>query len=155
MKITDEAKELLEKFLKEAECEALILTTNDEGYSKSIDINLVKLSEMDSDPIDINGIKVFTDEETLSWSDEVEIIRENGDLALFDPNASYECGCGSHDHSGCGCGSHDHSSCGCDSETESCCCGTEHQDAEEHTNCGCGSEHGEGSKKHHGNCGCK
>lgn len=87
MKITDEAKQLLNKALSEKEVNGIRLRTSRSCCGTSLKFELVTITDEDK-PEDINGLSVLMDEETRAWTGTVTIDAEYGRLTLHDSAAS-------------------------------------------------------------------
>lgn len=135
MKITDEAKLMLQDILKKENFNCVIAGLH---YHCSCGDSTVQFGLGNIEDGDLvytfNEIPVVMEAETLPRTDLITIYVENGELmfldeAEFDENES-NCGCGhdhDHDHEGCDCGhDHDHEGdCQC-GQNEKCNCGHEH-----------------------------
>lgn len=135
MKITDEAKLMLQDILKKENFNCVIAGLH---YHCSCGDSTVQFGLGNIEDGDLvytfNEIPVVMEAETLPRTDLITIYVENGELmfldeAEFDENES-NCGCGhdhDHDHEGCDCGQdHDHEGdCQC-GQNEKCNCGHEH-----------------------------
>lgn len=135
MKITDEAKVLLQDILKKENFNCVIAGLM---YACSCGDSTVQFGLGNIEDGDLvytfNEIPVVMEEETLARTELITIYVENGELmfldeAEFDENES-NCGCGhdhDHDHEGCDFGhDHDHEGdCQC-GQNEKCNCGHEH-----------------------------
>lgn len=135
MKITDEAKLMLQDILKKENFNCVIAGLH---YHCSCGDSTVQFGLGNIEDGDLvytfNEIPVVMEAETLPRTDLITIYVENGELmfldeAEFDENES-NCGCGhdhDHDHEGCDCGhDHDHEGdCEC-GQNEKCNCGHEH-----------------------------
>ena len=135
MKITDEAKLMLQDILKKENFNCVIAGLH---YHCSCGDSTVQFGLGNIEDGDLvytfNEIPVVMEAETLPRTNLITIYVENGELmfldeAEFDENES-NCGCGhdhDHDHEGCDCGhDHDHEGdCQC-GQNEKCNCGHEH-----------------------------
>lgn len=135
MKITDEAKLMLQDILKKENFNCVIAGLH---YHCSCGDSTVQFGLGNIEDGDLvytfNEIPVVMEAETFPRTDLITIYVENGELmfldeAEFDENES-NCGCGhdhDHDHEGCDCGhDHDHEGdCEC-GQNEKCNCGHEH-----------------------------
>lgn len=135
MKITDEAKLMLQDILKKENFNCVIAGLH---YHCSCGDSTVQFGLGNIEDGDLvytfNEIPVVMEAETLPRTDLITIYVENGELmfldeAEFDENES-NCGCGhdhDHDHEGCDFGhDHDHEGdCQC-GQNEKCNCGHEH-----------------------------
>ncbi|MCU0104935.1 hypothetical protein N7603_04620 [Acholeplasma vituli] len=137
MKITDEAKLMLQDILKKENFNCVIAGLH---YHCSCGDSTVQFGLGNIEDGDLvytfNDIPVVMEAETLPRTELITIYVENGELmfldeAEFDENES-NCGCGhdhnhDHDHAGCDCGhDHDHEGeCQC-GQNETCNCGHEH-----------------------------
>lgn len=87
MKITDEAKQLLNKALDEKKADGIRMRTSRSCCGTSLRFELVTVTDQDR-PEDINGLSVLMDEETRTWTGTVTIDAEDGRLILHDSAAS-------------------------------------------------------------------
>ena len=133
MKITDEAKVLLEQTLKQENFNCVIAGLEYGCCSEESNIVFGLGNIEDGDTVyDINGIKCVMEEETYLRADSVTIYVENNELMFLDENAvEFEEGHHHHHH-----GDHD------------CQCGHNHEGEEEHEckheadhECQCGHKH--------------
>ncbi|MBM7452716.1 Fe-S cluster assembly iron-binding protein IscA [Acholeplasma morum] len=129
MKITDEAKVLLENALKQENFNCVIAGLEYGCCSGEAQIVFGLGNIEDGDTVyDINGIKCVMEEETYLHAEGVTIYVENDELMFMDENASMH---HHHDHDHeCGCGGHHH-------EEHDCDCEHDHEDHE----CQCGHHH--------------
>ncbi|SFG65081.1 hypothetical protein [Sporolactobacillus nakayamae] len=93
MKMTEEAKELLEKSMKEHDCDCLRITAEPGCCGASLNFTLDQLKSGEQ-PIKINDVSVIMDEQAQEQTDALTINAENGQLVIDGGS----CGCGS---SGC------------------------------------------------------
>lgn len=87
MKITDEAKVLIDEALTEKGDNAIRLHTSRSCCGTSLRFELVTLTDQDQ-PETINGLSVLMDEETREWTGTVTIGAAGGRLTLHDSAAS-------------------------------------------------------------------
>ncbi len=149
MKITDEAKVLLQDILKKENFNCVIAGLM---YACSCGDSTVQFGLGNIEDGDLvytfNEIPVVMEEETLARTELITIYVENGELMFLDEAEFDEtesgCGCG-HDH-------HDHQhehgeDCGCNhehAEGEEGCCGHHHDgdcDCKENEDCDCKHQH--------------
>ena len=90
MKITDEAKKMLEGIFSSNDGDCLKVTLQKSCCGTSLVINLAKLEE-GNEPISINGISVLMDEDVKERAEAVTIAVENGDLIINDEASSGCC----------------------------------------------------------------
>lgn len=93
MKMTDEAKEMLVKSMKEHDCDCLRITTESGccGVSLNFTLDQIKSGEQ---PVSFNDIPVVMDQQVQEKTDSLTIKAEDGQLVI----EGGSCGCGS---SGC------------------------------------------------------
>lgn len=87
MKITDEAKLLINEVLAGEKANAIRLHTNRSCCGTSLQFELVTLTDQDQPEI-INGLSVLMDKETQAWTGTVTIGAAGGKLTLHDSAAS-------------------------------------------------------------------
>lgn len=87
MKITNEAKALINGELSNQGANAIRLRTSRSCCGTSLRFELVSLTDQDH-PEDINGLPVLMDEETRAWTGTVTIDAADGRLILHDSAAS-------------------------------------------------------------------
>ena len=132
MKITDEAKVLLEKVMRDDNFNCVMAGLDYGCCSGEANIVFGLGNIEDGDQVyNINGINCVMEIETFERAESVTIYAEGDELMFLDEGAS-ECGCGhDHDH-----GHHHHH----DHEHE-CGCGHDHQHHHEDHDCACGHDH--------------
>lgn len=104
MIITDDAKRILEEMFVENNADCLIGHAMEDVCGVSMAFSFGKTTPEDTDPILVNGIKVFyVDDLSKTKSNDITLDLVNGHLHAFDANppVSSGCGCGG---GGCGCG---------------------------------------------------
>jgi len=90
MKITDEAKVMLEEVLTSNGYDCLKATVQKTCCGTSVMFNLAKLTDSDK-PIDINGISVLMNDDVKNRTETITITVENKKLAVEDTAASGCC----------------------------------------------------------------
>ncbi|WP_278549577.1 hypothetical protein [Cloacibacillus evryensis] len=86
MKITDEAREVINTAFEEKKANAIRFRTINSCCGKSLRFELIKLAEQDH--VDsINGLSVLMDGETRAWTDTVTIGASNRRLTISDSAA--------------------------------------------------------------------
>ena len=90
MKITNEAKKMLEGIFASNDCNCLKAKLQKSYCGTSLVFNLAKLENGD-EPISINGISVLMDDDVKKRAETVTIIVENGELAIQDQASSGCC----------------------------------------------------------------
>ena len=90
MKITDEAKKILEEVLESNNCDCLKATLQKSCCGTSLAFSLSKLEDGD-EPTSINGISVLMEDEVEKRAQNVTITVENGELAIQDEQSSGCC----------------------------------------------------------------
>lgn len=138
MKITDEAKVLLEKVMKEENFNC-VMAGLEYGCCSGESTIVFGLGNIeDGDTIfNINGISCVMEPETYERAQVVTIYAEGEDLMFLDEGAP-DCGCDhDHDHEHeCNCGhDHDHH------HDHECNCGHDHEHEHESGECGCKHHH--------------
>lgn len=152
MKITDEAKVLLEKVMAADNFNCIMagLDYSCCGGESNIVFGLGTVEDGDT-VYEINGIKCVMEEETFDRAEVVTIYAEADELMFLDEGAS-ECGCkheggDHHDHNhdenhDCECGGHHHEH----EEGHECKGGGHHHEHEEGHECKCGHHHEDKAK---------
>jgi Fe-S cluster assembly iron-binding protein IscA len=87
MKITDEAKKIVEEVLKENNCNALLVSIVGGCCGSSINLALANAKE-DDEISDVNGISVIYDQEAVQRTGLVILDVQKGKLFLKDDQAS-------------------------------------------------------------------
>lgn len=134
MKITEEAKNVLNQVLAENNADGLLVTLQETCCGKNPVFQMAVFDE--NNPVDeIDGIRVCAGEDEKSVIEDMMIDLVNGELVVLNT----VCGCGDgchhdHEHDGECCSSHEH-----DGE----CCGNHESES------GCCSNHG---NEGHGGC---
>jgi len=90
MKITDEAKKMLEEVFASNDCDCLKAMMQKSCCGTSLVLNLAKL-EAGDEPTSINGISVLMEDEVKERAETVTITVENGELAIQDEASSGCC----------------------------------------------------------------
>ncbi|GAU79917.1 hypothetical protein [Fusibacter sp. 3D3] len=90
MKITNEAKTMLEGAFGSNDCDCLKAVLQKSCCGTSLVFNLAKLEDGD-EPTSINGISVLMEDDVKERSDTVTITVENGELAIQDEASSGCC----------------------------------------------------------------
>lgn len=90
MKITEEAKKMIEELFSSNDCDCLKATLQKSCCGTSLVFNLAKLKEGDA-PISINGISVLMDDDTKKRAETVTITVVNGELFIQDEASSGCC----------------------------------------------------------------
>lgn len=90
MKITDEAKVVLQDLLTANDSDCLKATVQQSCCGTSLVFNLAKTTE-DDDPISINDILVLMTDEVQKRAESVTLTVQNEELALIDEEASTCC----------------------------------------------------------------
>lgn len=90
MKITDEAKKVINEALTKKKADGMRLRTSRSCCGKSLRFELVTIAGEDQ-PENINGVSVLMDDETRAWTETITIDAANGSLTLRD-SASSCCG---------------------------------------------------------------
>lgn len=90
MKITNEAKTMLEGVFASNDCDCLKAMLQKSCCRTSFVFNLAKLEDGD-EPISINGISVLMEEDVKERAETVTITVENGELAIQDEASSGCC----------------------------------------------------------------
>lgn len=89
MKITDAARELIKRELKEEGYEGIRLLTIHSCCGESLRLQPVR-AEQETEAEEINGVRVWMDEETRGWTETVTIDVDGDQLTLR--NAASCCG---------------------------------------------------------------
>jgi Fe-S cluster assembly iron-binding protein IscA len=92
MKMTDGAKEVLEKSMKEHDCDCLRITVEPGCCGASLNFTLDQLKSGEH-PITINDISVIMDEQAQEQTDALTINADDGELVIDGGS----CDCGSSD----------------------------------------------------------
>lgn len=87
MKITDEAKTIIEEALASNECDCLQVSPVQSCCGTSLNFGLSKL-QADDKPVLINGISVLMDKEAQTRAEKITLAAENGELTLQDDTPS-------------------------------------------------------------------
>lgn len=87
MKISDEAKKVVEEVLLENKCNALLVRVVGGCCGSSINLALANAKE-DDEVSDVNGISVIYDKEAIERTDSVVLDVRQGKLFLMDDQAS-------------------------------------------------------------------
>lgn len=87
MKITNEAKTMLQEVFTLNDCDCLKAMMQKSCCGTSLVFNLAKLKD-DDEPISINGISVLMGDEVKKRAETVTMIVQNGELAIQDEAAS-------------------------------------------------------------------
>ena len=87
MKITDDAKKLIQETLDEEKADAIRLHTSISCCGKSLQFELVKLTGQEQPEI-INGLSVLMNQETRAWTNTITLGERRGRLTLTDSAAS-------------------------------------------------------------------
>lgn len=87
MKITNEAKKMLEGIFASNDCNCLKAMVQKSCCGTSLVFNLAKLEEGD-EPTTINGISVLMEDDTMERAEAVTITVKNDELAILDEAAS-------------------------------------------------------------------
>ncbi|MCK9340210.1 MAG: hypothetical protein M0P37_00460 [Synergistaceae bacterium] len=90
MKITNEAKTMLEGAFASNDCDCLKAVLQKSCCGTSLVFNLAKLEEGD-EPTTINGISMLMEDDTMERAETVTITVENGELAIQDEASSGCC----------------------------------------------------------------
>lgn len=90
MKITDEAKKIMEEILVSNECDSLKVMIQKSCCGTSLYFTTTKLEEGDK-PVTINGISVLMDKEVEERAEKVTLATENGKIIIQDEEASGSC----------------------------------------------------------------
>lgn len=134
MKITDEAKVLLEKAMAENNFDCVMAGLEYGCCSGESNIVFGLGNVEDGDLVyDINGVKCVMETETYERAQSVTIYVENDELMFLDEDA-HDCGC-DHDHG------HEHH------HDHDCQCGHDHDHHNHDHECQCGHHHEDDSKK--------
>lgn len=152
MKITDEAKILLQDILKKENFNCIIAGLHYHCSCGDATVQFGLGNIEDGDQVyTYNDIPVVMEEETVLRTDLITVYVENGELMFLDEaelleSEDSDCGCGHHheheDSEDCGCGHHhDHE------DSEDCGCGHKHNH-EDSEDCGCGHNHEDCECKH-------
>ncbi len=91
MKITDEAKVMLEEIFKDNKANCLLVSIQESCCGPALEVDLAELEEGE-EPITINGISVLMEEDAKEKAEKLTIIVEEGELAVVDEEASRCCG---------------------------------------------------------------
>ena len=133
MKITDEAKVLLEKVMAADNFNCIMAGLDYSCCSGESNIVFGLGTVEDGDTVyEINGIKCVMEEETFDRAEVVTIYAEADELMFLDEGAS-DCGC---NHEGGGHHHHDH-----DEDHDCECGGHHHHNEDEDHECKCGHNH--------------
>jgi hypothetical protein len=90
MKITNEAKKILEGMFASNDCDCLKAKLQKSCCGTSLVFNLAKLKNGD-EPVSINGISVLMEGDAKKRAETVTITVENGELAIQDQASSGCC----------------------------------------------------------------
>lgn len=85
MKITDEARKLIEREMREEGCTGIRLLTVHSCCGESLRIRPERAEETGAQ--EINGIRVWMDEETRGWTDAVTLDADDDQLTLHNKAA--------------------------------------------------------------------
>lgn len=87
MKITDEAKAIINETLAKNECDCLKAMLQKSCCGTSVYISLTKLKPGD-EPVSINGVPVMMDNEVKERAETITLATENGKLIIKDDKPS-------------------------------------------------------------------
>lgn len=105
MRITDEAKVILEKMLEEEKQNCISFFLQDAGCHKRLCMDFISVSDGDQ----INGLFVQMDDQTAAMLQDIILDADNGNLMIASTAPAGGCG------GGCGgCGGSCGEDCGCD-----------------------------------------
>lgn len=90
MRITNEAKKMLEEILASNDCDCLKAKLQKSCCGTSLVFSLAKLENGD-EPISINGISVLMEDDAKKRAETVTITVENGELVIQDEASSGCC----------------------------------------------------------------
>jgi len=90
MKITNDAKTMLQEVLTSNNCDCLKAMLQQSCCGTSLVFNMAKLEE-GNEPTSINGIAVLMEEDVKQRAETVTIAVENGELAILDEASSGCC----------------------------------------------------------------
>ncbi|SKB00670.1 hypothetical protein SAMN05443428_1468 [Caloramator quimbayensis] len=90
MKITNEAKKMLEEIFSSNDCDCLKAILQKSCCGTSLVFNLAKLKDGD-EPTSINGISVLMEDDVKKRAETITITVENGELAIQDEASSGCC----------------------------------------------------------------
>lgn len=90
MKITNEAKTIIEEVFAANDCDCIKATLQETCCSTTVAFNLGKLEDGD-ESTSINGIPVLMEDEVKERAETVTITVENGELAIQDEASSGCC----------------------------------------------------------------
>ena len=90
MKITDEARKIIEDSLVSNECDCLQVSLVQSCCGTSLNFELTK-SQAGDKPVTINGISVMIDEQAQARAEKITLDAENGELTIQDDTPSCCC----------------------------------------------------------------
>ncbi|MCF0259145.1 MAG: hypothetical protein HUJ54_04735 [Erysipelotrichaceae bacterium] len=104
MKITNEAKAVLDEVFAENKADGLLVELHETCCGKSPVFQIAVFDENDR-PFEVDGIKLVADQQARAAIEDLIIDFVNGDLVILSPAAE---GCGGCSGCGGGCDEHDH-----------------------------------------------
>lgn len=100
MIITDDAKRLLEELFVEHQADCLVAQLANSCCGSNMMFSLAQTTPEDTDPLIVNGIKIFFDDEaSKNYVQYITLEAHDGRVEVADSN---------HHDCGCGCGCHHH-----------------------------------------------